>query len=176
MTFRIRSAPFIALATAALLLPCLAAAQERQPAISVGDHVRLYSADADTLRAAGRVERVEPGRIFLAPEDGGGAVATPLTWNDVLAVRRSVPVGQNVRRRSIWGAFLGGSIGGIAAPFAIRSEDSARTGGQAVLMGAGAGAVIGAGIGALLGYLVPGHRWEFVRVEYELTGIPRTGS
>lgn len=176
MTFRIRTLPFIALATAVLLLPSLVDAQERRPTISVGDHVRLYSADADTLRAEGRVAQLEPGRILLAGDDGRAALSTPLVWNDLLAVRRIDPVGRNVRRRSLWGLFLGGSAGGIAAPFVGGSDDSTDPAGRTVLVGVGAGAVIGAGIGALVGYLLPGHHWEYVRVEYELTGIPRTGS
>lgn len=166
----------IAITAAVLLLPSHGMAQERQPTISVGDHVRLYSPAADSLRAEGRVERLEPGRIFLSPGDGSGSLARALEWNDVIGVRRSMPAGRGAGRGALWGTFIGASLGGIVAPFAMRSTDSADPAARSVLMGAGLGSAVGAGVGALVGYLMPGHRWEYVRVEYELTGIERTGS
>jgi hypothetical protein len=160
---------------AVVLLPSLCLAQERRPSIAVGDHVRHYTASGDTLRAEGRVARLEPGRIFLAPGEGGAMLDLALEWNDLLAVRRPIPAGRSALRRGLWGAFLGGSAGGIIAPFVMRSEDRSSPADRSVLIGVGAGSLVGAGIGALLGAILPGHRWEYVRVEYELTGIPRVG-
>lgn len=158
-----------------MLLPAVATAQERTPTVQVGDHVRLYSPSGDVLRAEGRVERLAPGRIFLRQEGAAATVSDTLEWNDLLAVRRRVPTGESVRHRATWGGFLGASIGGIAAPFIMRSEGSPSPAGRAAL-GVGAGALVGVGVGALVGYLLPRHRWDFIRVEYGLSGIPPLGS
>lgn len=140
-----------------------AAGQAPVRPFSVGDHLRLYGPDGESVTAEGLVERLDSAGVTLRLDANGRTLTSPLDWNVLLAVRRPVQPSRTAARRGLWGAFLGASVGGIVAPFVARSDDETVRAAPSLAIGAGAGALVGAGIGALLGYLLPQHRWEYVR-------------
>jgi hypothetical protein len=154
---------FVTLLVLAALSPDHLSAQQRQP--SPGDYIRLYGQTRNDLRAEGLVERVDSGRIIIALNGSGRAVSETINWNDLAAVRRSVPAPRRIQRGGLWGAFLGGSAGGIASPFILKGSDDGSIDAASIATGIAAGALVGGGIGALIGYIVPQHGWEFIRIQ-----------
>lgn len=156
--------PVLALATALACAPGAAHAQHHSWPISAGDHVRVYSAGGEAIRAEGMVEGVKADSVVLL---AGGTVlhrTVQLRPNDLFAVRHPRAPGEAARKRSLWGAFLGASLGGIAAPFVASAVDSPLSTGETVGAGVAAGGLLGAAAGAVAGWVMPGHRWQRYRV------------
>lgn len=150
---------------AALGSPAGAQERVRSWPITAGDQIRLYSATGDTLRAEGIFSAVDGERIIVTRDGRVGSFSASFEEGDLVEVLRPVPRARRIRQRSLRGAFLGGSLGGIAAPFVARSRESAAPLGGRVAIGMLAGGLLGAGAGAVLGHVLPAHRWERFRLD-----------
>lgn len=141
------------------LLPGGASAQTYDLPVEPGDRIRLASPTPGEEPVVATVVRRDPHWLAFTVQGEPDVVwSRRAEFLDSLAVRR--PRGRlwGVRRGLVFGAFVGGSVGAIAAPFL-----SNETGTSAFTVMASAGGVaagVGAAAGALVGSLFRGEYWQ----------------
>lgn len=157
--------PLLASLPLALAL-CARPAAAQQPILPLeeGERIRLAAPVLDPGLVNARVAGVGADWIAFRLDGEESVYTRRLEFVDRVAVRRERSLGQRALRGAAWGLFLGGSAGGMSAPFIAYGLDSEVDDWQAVGTGAGAGAVLGSALGALVGIALPSRYWQLFEI------------
>lgn len=127
-------------------------AQQANPlSLSIGDQISLREPLAGGTVLRGTVSKVDPDALTYMVDGDYRLYFRPYVGIDTIAVKRRMPRA-SARAGALWGAFLGGAAGIIAAPFYAKTSSMA-TGTAVVVIGAGGGlggGLLGAAAGAVL--------------------------